>query len=177
MGLALGPSVEENFNEKILSPQLGSNTVGLVSTLPSHLFACTGEKFAKGAKVSIEQARAIALQTRVGVITDEELEHEKGGSGFRYSFDIKSGGTVYEVGVDARRARFSKTKRKGLTKIEDPPPPLSPLSGGFAYRGSIVGASHAITPNPAPTIPSPPAIYTKNVTPVMIAAEASTMAS
>jgi uncharacterized membrane protein YkoI len=77
------------------------------------LFAYTGEKFAKGAKVSIEQARAIALQTRVGVITDEELQHEKGGSGLRYSFDIKSGGTVYEVGVDAQTGKVLENKKEG----------------------------------------------------------------
>jgi uncharacterized membrane protein YkoI len=92
---------------------LGLTLVGLVSTLPSHLFAYTGEKFAKGAKVSIEQARAIALQTRVGVITDEELEHEKGGSGLRYSFDIKSGGAVYEVGVDAQTGKVLENKKEG----------------------------------------------------------------
>ena len=49
--------------------------------------AYTGEKFAKQAKVTIDQARTIALQARTGTITDEELEHEKGGSGLRYSFE------------------------------------------------------------------------------------------
>ena len=38
----------------------GLTLVGLITTLPSHLIAYTGEKLAKGAKVSIEQARAIA---------------------------------------------------------------------------------------------------------------------
>jgi uncharacterized membrane protein YkoI len=64
--------------------------------------AYPGQKLAKTAKISLSQARAEALKARPGKITSEELEREKGGSGLRYSFDIKSGATVYEVGVDAR---------------------------------------------------------------------------
>ena len=50
------------------------------------LFACpalayTGEKLAKDAKVSIAEARAIALKAHPGKITDEELERETGGTG------------------------------------------------------------------------------------------------
>jgi len=92
---------------------LGLALLGLVSSLPSHLVAYTGEKLARGAKVSIEQARGIALQTRAGTITDEELEREKGGSGLRYSFDIKSGGAVYEVGVDAQTGEVLENKKEG----------------------------------------------------------------
>jgi uncharacterized membrane protein YkoI len=91
----------------------GLTLVGFMSALPNHLVAYTGEKLAKGAKVSIEQARAIALQTRAGAITDEELEREKGGSGLRYSFDIKSGGAVYEVGVDAQTGKVLENKKEG----------------------------------------------------------------
>ena len=92
---------------------LGLALLGLVSSLPSHLVAYAGEKLARGAKVSIEQARGIALQTRAGTITDEELEREKGGSGLRYSFDIKSGGAVYEVGVDAQTGEVLENKKEG----------------------------------------------------------------
>ena len=63
--------------------------------------AYTGESLAGEAKVSIEQARAIALKAHSGKITDEELEREPGGSGLRYTFDIGRGKTVQEVGVDA----------------------------------------------------------------------------
>jgi uncharacterized membrane protein YkoI len=91
----------------------GLTLVGFMSALPNHLVAYTGEKLAKGVKVSIEQARAIALQTRAGAITDEELEREKGGSGLRYSFDIKSGGAVYEVGVDAQTGKVLENKKEG----------------------------------------------------------------
>lgn len=63
--------------------------------------AYSGEKLAKDAKVTMEQAVAIAQKARPGTITDRELEKEKGGSGLRYSFDIKVSGKTYEVGVDA----------------------------------------------------------------------------
>ena len=39
--------------------------------------AYTGEAMAKHAKVTITQARAIALKARPGKITDEELEKER----------------------------------------------------------------------------------------------------
>jgi hypothetical protein len=94
---------------------LGVTLVGVISALPSDLVAYTGEKLAKGAKVSIEQARAIALQARAGAITYEELERDKGGSGLRYSFDIKSDGAVYEVGVDAQSGHGSRKQEGGAS--------------------------------------------------------------
>ena len=62
---------------KFISAAFGVVLVGLISMPSSRVSAYSGEKLAKGAKVSIEQARAIALQTRAGTITDEELEREK----------------------------------------------------------------------------------------------------
>ena len=91
----------------------GLTLVGLMSALPSHLVAYTGERLAKGAKINMEQARAIALKARPGAITDQELEQEKGGSGLRYSFDIKSDGAVYEVGVDAQTGTVLENKKEG----------------------------------------------------------------
>jgi len=86
--------------------------IGLVFAVPSHLIAYTGENLAKGAKISVDEARAIALKSRPGTIT-EELEKEKGGSGLRYSFDIKSGGVVHEVGVDAQTGKVLENKKEG----------------------------------------------------------------
>jgi uncharacterized membrane protein YkoI len=60
-----------------------------------------GESLAKNAKITLAAARHIALKAHPGIITDQELEKEKGGSGLRYSFDITSQGKPYEVGVDA----------------------------------------------------------------------------
>ena len=92
---------------------LGLTLVGLAFVLPSQLIAYTGEKLAKGAKVSIDQARAIALKAKPGTISDQELEREKGGSGLRYSFVIKSGSPVYEVGVDAQTGKVLENKKEG----------------------------------------------------------------
>ena len=65
------------------------------------------------AKISMEQARVIALQAHPGKITDEELEQEKGGSGLRYSFDIKKGTVTQEVGVDAKTSKVLENDREG----------------------------------------------------------------
>ncbi len=67
--------------------------------------AFAGHQYARQARVSLAAARAIALKARPGEITDQELEKEGGGSGLRYSFDIKSGGKTYEVGVDAKSGK------------------------------------------------------------------------
>jgi uncharacterized membrane protein YkoI len=75
--------------------------------------AYTGEELAKDAKIDIQAARNIALKARPGKITDEELEKESGGSGLRYSFDIKVGSKTYEVGVDAVTGKLLENKREG----------------------------------------------------------------
>ncbi len=75
--------------------------------------AYTGQDLAKHAKVSIAQARDIALKAHPGKITDEELEKEKGGSGLRYSFDIKRGAVTQEVGVDASTGKVLENKKEG----------------------------------------------------------------
>jgi uncharacterized membrane protein YkoI len=65
------------------------------------------------AKVSLNQARATVLAVRGGQITDQELEKEAGGTGLRYSFDVKSKGKTYEVGVDARTGKVLENKAEG----------------------------------------------------------------
>ena len=51
--------------------------------------AQTPAKLAAQAKISMTQARGIALLAVPGKIVKQELEMESGGSGLRYSFDIK----------------------------------------------------------------------------------------
>ncbi len=75
--------------------------------------AYTGEKLAHRAKIGIAEARAIALKAHPGTITDEELEREGGGSGLRYSFDIKRGSVTQEVGVDALTGMVLENKKEG----------------------------------------------------------------
>jgi uncharacterized membrane protein YkoI len=89
-----------------------SAAVALIAgTLPA--IAYTGQELANQAKVSISDARAIALKAHPGKITDEELESEKGGSGLRYSFDIKRGTVTQEVGVDAQTGKVLENKKEG----------------------------------------------------------------
>jgi uncharacterized membrane protein YkoI len=63
--------------------------------------AYTGQELALEAKITIDQARGIALKAHPGRITDEELEREDGGSGLRYTFGVEAGSVTQEVGVDA----------------------------------------------------------------------------
>jgi uncharacterized membrane protein YkoI len=58
------------------------------------------------AKISMTQARKIALKAYPGKIVKQELEHESGGSGLRYSFDIRFGKATHEVGVDAETGKL-----------------------------------------------------------------------
>lgn len=60
-----------------------------------------GHELSAQAKVTLAQARAMALKARPGRIVDQELEKENGGSGLRYSFDIMSHRKTIEVGIDA----------------------------------------------------------------------------
>src|ERR1700739_4651154 len=76
-------------------------------------FAYTGSEFAKEAKVGLEQARAIALKAVPGRITDEELEREKGGSGFCCSFDREAGKVTHKVGVDAKTGELLENAVEG----------------------------------------------------------------
>jgi uncharacterized membrane protein YkoI len=72
-----------------------------------------GAEFAPMAQVTLADARATGLKARPGTIVDQELEKEAGGSGLRYSFDIKSAGKVYEVGVDAKTGRVLENGAEG----------------------------------------------------------------
>lgn len=64
-------------------------------------------KYSKQAKVTLEQAKAIALKRIPGEITDADLEKERGR--LQYAFDIKStDGKVYDVEVDAKSGKILK---------------------------------------------------------------------
>jgi uncharacterized membrane protein YkoI len=72
-----------------------------------------GHELAGQAHVDLAKATAIALKARPGTITDRELEKEAGGSGLRWSFDVKAGGKAYEVGVDAATGAVLENKAEG----------------------------------------------------------------
>ncbi|WP_097461354.1 PepSY domain-containing protein [Mangrovitalea sediminis] len=76
------------------------------SLSPSAFAALTGSaRYSHSATVSLTQARAIATHAYSGKILKEELEKEEGGSGLRYSFDIRQGNITHEVGVDAKTGK------------------------------------------------------------------------
>ena len=83
----------------------------LAGALPAAAY--NGQALEKRAKIKIAQAREIALKAHPGVIADEELEKEKGGSGLRYSFDIKMATGVQEVGVDALTGKVLENALEG----------------------------------------------------------------
>jgi uncharacterized membrane protein YkoI len=74
----------------------------------------TGAKYAKEAKITLDEARVIALKSYAGDIVAQELDKEKGGSGLRYSFDIKNRKVTHEVGVDAKTGRLLENSVEGL---------------------------------------------------------------
>jgi len=88
--------------------------LGLFLTVAAgNAFAYTGRQFEAESKISIKQAREIALKAHPGKVTDEELEQENGGSGLRYSFDIKHGKVTQEVGVDAKTGNVLENAPEG----------------------------------------------------------------
>ncbi|MGY4398914.1 putative membrane protein YkoI [Sphingomonas sp. UYAg733] len=68
--------------------------IALIGTAPPAFAA----KVAKP-KITMAQARTIALKRAPGRIKDAEYEFEKGG--WRYSFDILQGKRIHEIGVNA----------------------------------------------------------------------------
>jgi hypothetical protein len=75
---------------------LGATAV--IAAAPRHF---AGAKLLPQAKITLAQARQTAVRAHPGVITDQELEKERGGTGLRYSFDIKNNGKTFEVGVSS----------------------------------------------------------------------------
>lgn len=84
---------------------------GAATAAPAHKLK--GGEHAGEATVTLAAARASALKAHPGKITDEELEKEPGGSGLRYSFDIKAAGKAFEVGVDAKTGAVLENKAEG----------------------------------------------------------------
>lgn len=75
---------------------VASSIISTANAAPAQL---KGAQFLPQAKVTLAQARATALTAERGTIADQELERE--GGRLRYSFDVKTGKVVHEVGVDA----------------------------------------------------------------------------
>jgi uncharacterized membrane protein YkoI len=97
------------MNKRLTRLSLIAAVAGLVVGAVPALAATRGLSW--NAKLSMQQARQIALKAYPGgEIMKEELEHEGGGSGLRYSFDMKQGRTWREVGVDAVTGKVLENK-------------------------------------------------------------------
>jgi uncharacterized membrane protein YkoI len=81
---------------------LAALAAGAVAATPTTF---RGHQFAKEARISLARARVIALKARPGIVADQQLDKESGGSGLRYSFDIFTAGKMFEVGVDAKTGK------------------------------------------------------------------------
>lgn len=56
------------------------------------------------AKISKAQAEAIALKAAPGKVVESDYEKENGA--WRYSFDIRQGQRIHEIGVDANTGKI-----------------------------------------------------------------------
>lgn len=66
--------------------------------------AMAAPQHAPKAKLTMAQARAIALKAAPGKIAESDYEKEKGA--WRYSFDIRQGKRIHEIGVDANSGKI-----------------------------------------------------------------------
>ncbi len=82
----------------------------------------------KKAKITLEEARAIALKRVNGTVIDEELEKEKGR--LQYAFDIKdSDGKIWDVEIDAITGEVlqaAEDDEDGNDVLPKPSPPNMP---------------------------------------------------
>ncbi|NDU91596.1 MAG: PepSY domain-containing protein [Ferrovum sp.] len=86
--------------------------LGVLLGLSTSALAYKGEQYAKEATLTIDQARAIALKAYSGTVLEEELEHKLGGSGLRYSFDIREKHITHEVAIDAKSGKVLLNERE-----------------------------------------------------------------
>ena len=105
---------------KIRNSIVGLMTLAVIAGSSGYSFcqeqkpgAYTGIQYAKEAKISLKEARILALKVFQGKIVAEELEREEGGSGLRYSFDIRHGGVTQEVGIDAKTGEVLENAPEG----------------------------------------------------------------
>jgi uncharacterized membrane protein YkoI len=93
-------------------------TLVVAATATSPLVASADTRLSHKATIGKTEARAAALKAFPGKIMKEELEREGGGSGLRYSFDIRQGKNWREVGVDAMTGRILENTRDGANPTD-----------------------------------------------------------
>jgi uncharacterized membrane protein YkoI len=94
--------VHEEFNMKhVATLAIAGALIAGTAGAATQSATFKGHELAGHAKLTLAEARTLALKARPGKIVDEVLEKEHGGSGLRYSFDVVSDGKTIEVGIDA----------------------------------------------------------------------------
>jgi uncharacterized membrane protein YkoI len=68
------------------------------------------------AKITLPQARKVALNAYPGKVLSEELEQESGGSGLRYSFVIQHKQVKHGVSVDAQTGAVLENSVEGKNR-------------------------------------------------------------
>lgn len=104
--------MREHSHLESVVPLLAVALCALASTAVSAK-TLDGHQYLKDAKIDLQTARATALKAYPGSIVSEELEKERGGSGLRYSFDVRHGNTTHEVGIDARSGAVLENSVEG----------------------------------------------------------------
>jgi uncharacterized membrane protein YkoI len=97
----LAATREDQLMKRLAAVAIAASLFAVSTSAATQVANFRGHELSGRAKITLDQARAIALKARPGRITDQELEKEHGGSGLRYSFDVVSHGKTIEVGVDA----------------------------------------------------------------------------
>ncbi len=98
---------------KMIMNIVSCSIIATFVVIGANAYAFKGQKYSKETKISLAEARHIALKVYPGKIISEELEHERGGSGLRYSFDIRSHKSTHEVGVDAVTGKVLENSIEG----------------------------------------------------------------
>jgi uncharacterized membrane protein YkoI len=86
-------------------------SLGLICSGP--VFAEASDAYSGPVKISMSSATKIALKAQPGMVKSKELEREAGGTGVRYSFDIRAGKVTHEVGVDANTGNVLENSIEG----------------------------------------------------------------
>ena len=90
----------------------GFAVAGVALAFSASAFAYDGEEMAKDAKISLNQAEAIALFERRGTLKSEKLEHRRDVGKLAYTFTVDSAGKMYDVAVDAMSGDVIMNKPK-----------------------------------------------------------------
>ena len=81
-------------------------TVAASAVIAAIAASYPGQQYERHASIAVAQARSTVMRLIPnGTIVAQELEREDGGSGWRYSFDIKTAHGTREVGIDAKTGK------------------------------------------------------------------------